>query len=64
MFFLFFFLNSEILLEKPVVMDSVSVTDLRLLPEGTFGRAYAAFMDVHGLNFFLFSSDFFLHSER
>jgi len=47
-------------LEKPVVTETVNLTNLRQLPEGTFGRAYAAFMDVHGLDFcFFFFSDLF-----
>ena len=43
-----------------MVTETVNLTNLRQLPEGTFGRAYAAFMDVHGLDFcFFFSSDLF-----
>jgi len=43
-------IGREILVERPVVSESVRLAELRLLPEGSFGRAYAAFMDSHGFD--------------
>jgi ubiquinone biosynthesis protein COQ4 len=40
----------EILAEKPVVRESIDMGLLRSLPPGSFGRAYAEFMDAHGFD--------------
>jgi ubiquinone biosynthesis protein COQ4 len=37
----------EILALKPVVSEDVCISTLRALPAGSFGRAYAEFMDSH-----------------
>jgi len=41
-------IGREILAQKPVVTEHVRIHELRLLPAGTFGKAYADFMDSQG----------------